>query len=821
MELAADRAVAGARGMVAAMTSGVGIVVLAGASIRLAHTMASVEATGGLALTCVVPPLCDPRTRAWLQTRTATRNWKLVDAPTPAAGACWRLGVQQTEAHWLILLDSGDRLGPGATRVIDCLHQDREHDLAIAAARLIALGVDELVTPPGPDALVDPAHPLLRSTCWRRERVLALDGLDPHLPAAVRYALWLRLASAGCLPRRFDDVLVELDVGPGTSAFEEMRSPDHATAVARAHARHVDWLSRVAPALLEQREQRLASLKSRHVAILARRSAAIAERQAPDRIDDGLALDAVADRRVLPRRVTPRSRDWGYERGGPLDRAYIERFVAAHRADIRGTVLEVQESDYSRRFGDSAVTRCDVLDADDRNAGATVISDLRHASNIPDDNYDCIILTQTLHVIDDMERVVAECWRMLKPGGVLLATLPCVSRVCLEYGPSGDLWRVTPAGARQLFARRFGSDVHVTIYGNALSTSAFTLGLGGPEVEPGELDWADPYNPTLVGVRAAKRVRPGGPAIVRATSAHGVVLLYHRVGGLTPDPHRLSVSLDAFADQIHWLASNCAVLPIDEFVTRLGRRALPPRAVTLTFDDGYRDTLVNAGPIVRQHRVPATCFVATEALDGEHVFWWDRLAELLLGDGEKPSSLAITLDGATRQLSTARRGERLLVHQLLYAELIGVSPERRDAMLGTLTARSRPREIEPTGRRMTALELRELSAQGIAIGAHTVTHPRLADLSPEAQYRELAGSRATLERVAGVQVTSVAYPFGSYTGATLGAAADAGFAAGFTCEPRAATASDAALALPRFDPQEAVLERFAARVNRLLDTAAP
>ena len=139
-------------------------------------------------------------------------------------------------------------------------------------------------------------------------------------------------------------------------------------------------------------------------------------------------------------------------------------------------MLEVQEADYTRRFGGSAVERSDIVDLAESNAGATVITDLRAAANIPDATYDCVILTQTLHVIAPMSEAVCECHRILKPGGVLLVTLPCVSRVCLEYGRDGDFWRVTPAGARQLFEAAF-DDVAVSVFGNALSGAAFLYGL--------------------------------------------------------------------------------------------------------------------------------------------------------------------------------------------------------------------------------------------------------------------------------------------------------------------------------------------------------
>ena len=306
-------------------------------------------------------------------------------------------------------------------------------------------------------------------------------------------------------------------------------------------------------------------------------------------------------------------------------------------------MLEVQEADYTRRFGGSAVERSDVVDLSESNAGATVITDLRAAANIPDATYDCVILTQTLHVIAPMSEAVSECHRILKPGGVLLVTLPCLSRVCLEYGRDGDFWRVTPAGARQLFEAAF-DDVAVSVFGNALSGAAFLYGLSASELDEGDLAVTDIYNPTLVGVRAVKPGRAAtAPAIGAGRHDSGLVLLYHRVGGAGPDPHRINVGLAAFEQQMAWLASDCAVLPLRELVEGAHHGTLPDRAVALTFDDGYLDTLTNAMPILSRHGLPATCFVATEGLDGSHVFWWDRLAVLLLGDGARPDELVLEL----------------------------------------------------------------------------------------------------------------------------------------------------------------------------------
>src|SRR6185436_9012253 len=102
-------------------------------------------------------------------------------------------------------------------------------------------------------------------------------------------------------------------------------------------------------------------------------------------------------------------------------------------------------------YGGDRVEKSDVVDIDPGNHRATVIADLSAADQLPADAYDCFILTQTLHLIGEIQPAIAQAHRALKPGGVLLATLPSVSMVAEEYGKTGDHWRVTEAGARRLF----------------------------------------------------------------------------------------------------------------------------------------------------------------------------------------------------------------------------------------------------------------------------------------------------------------------------------------------------------------------------------
>jgi hypothetical protein len=211
------------------------------------------------------------------------------------------------------------------------------------------------------------------------------------------------------------------------------------------------------------------------------------------------------------RRTTPLSTRWGSDRGTPLDRFYIEDFLDDHRSAIRGRVLEVKDSGYTDRFG-SGVEVSDVLDLDAANPRATVVADLAAAHSVPADRYDCFILTQTLQLIYDVHAAIAHAHRILRPGGVLLVTVPCASQVVRGVG-AGDFWRFTPQACERLFADCFGpGQVEVRGRGNVLATVAFLMGLAHEELTERELAHDDPLHPLLVTVRA---VKAGGAASAR------------------------------------------------------------------------------------------------------------------------------------------------------------------------------------------------------------------------------------------------------------------------------------------------------------------
>jgi len=204
------------------------------------------------------------------------------------------------------------------------------------------------------------------------------------------------------------------------------------------------------------------------------------------------------------RRTTPISNHWGYDRGQPIDRYYIERFLGQHRSDIRGDVLEAKENLYVERYG-SAVSRCDVLDIDRDNVEATINADLAEPGSLPSECFDCIVLTQTLQYVGDVPVAVQNLREALRPKGVLLVTVPGANRA-IEDPRRPSLWSFTEAGCVHLFGREFAeANLDIQSHGNVLAAIAFLTGLAREELRAEELDVHDVRFPVIVSVRAVRR----------------------------------------------------------------------------------------------------------------------------------------------------------------------------------------------------------------------------------------------------------------------------------------------------------------------------
>lgn len=205
-------------------------------------------------------------------------------------------------------------------------------------------------------------------------------------------------------------------------------------------------------------------------------------------------------------RLTPISRDWGFDRGTPVDRFYIERFMAARAGDIRGRVLEVANNRYTRRYGGERVTASDILHPAEGNPRATVIADLAVAEARLEGQFDCIICTQTLQLIYEVHSAVAQLHHWLKPGGVALVTVPGISQISREdMEQTGDYWRFTGVSVRKMFEAEFGpGNVEVEVLGNVLSSVALLHGIAAEELDTASLLEADPQFQMLMTVRALR-----------------------------------------------------------------------------------------------------------------------------------------------------------------------------------------------------------------------------------------------------------------------------------------------------------------------------
>jgi SAM-dependent methyltransferase len=205
------------------------------------------------------------------------------------------------------------------------------------------------------------------------------------------------------------------------------------------------------------------------------------------------------------RRLTPISSCWGLDRGHPIDRYYIENFLAHYAQDVQGRVLEIGDNSYTQRYGSDRVTQSDVLHIDQNAPTATIVADLVDADHIASNTFDCFILTQTLQLIYEVRLALKTVYRILKPGGVVLATIPGITPISDHEWQNAWCWSFTTRSARQLFEEVFPADaIEIETFGNVLSATAFLQGMAAEELQMNELDYRDPGYEVTITVRAVK-----------------------------------------------------------------------------------------------------------------------------------------------------------------------------------------------------------------------------------------------------------------------------------------------------------------------------
>ena len=266
--------------------------------------------------------------------------------------------------------------------------------------------------------------------------------------------------------------------------------------------------------------------------------------------------------------------------------------------------------------------------------------------------------------------------------------------------------------------------------------------------------------------------------------------MYHSISSGRPDPWRLCVRPDRFAEQLRMLRDRFRVVSLAELRHALAGGERLSRAVAVTFDDGYRDNLLVAKPILEEHGLPATVFVTTGYVDSDRDFWWDELEAFCASAGIASRDLWQELQALTHE----ERAERL------DASWASIQTQRPASSLT-----------------LSADELQHLADGGlVGVGAHTVTHPHLSSLPVPAQRHEIEASKAYLSEVVGPQVRDFSYPHGDFSPETRELVRSDGFETACTTHAAPVTRRTSRFELPRIQVADWDAETLERELERRL-----
>lgn len=464
-------------------------------------------------------------------------------------------GIRESLAHYLAFLDADDRLLPHALE-IGLRHISAHPECAFVSGNYAFIDEDGSPLATGKTRQVSDDYfgALLQenifgmhaTVLYRRAALLSVGGFNSALPACEDYDLYLRLARTYPV-HMYADVVAEYRQHSANMSGNVVLMLKTVQAVLHSNAQYLSteehirayqrgltvWQNYYGQTLLKQIRKQA---KNREI-LAATRGITQLARYAPrylwqqlhqphewamlTRIRDRLPL--FLQRRLarwrktayLPPvgkvdfgdlyRKTPISSQFGFDRGLPIDRYYIEKFLIRHRHDIRGRVLEVGDRDYTEKFGGERVEISDVLHVDGQNPSATIVGDLTCAGHIRDNHFDCIILTQTLHLIYDVKAALQTVFRILKPGGTLLATVPGITQISHDRWSQTWYWAFTKLSIQRLLAATFqDGNIQVEAYGNVLAATAFLQGIATEEVDWRDLEESDHHYQLLIAIRATK-----------------------------------------------------------------------------------------------------------------------------------------------------------------------------------------------------------------------------------------------------------------------------------------------------------------------------
>jgi peptidoglycan/xylan/chitin deacetylase (PgdA/CDA1 family) len=309
---------------------------------------------------------------------------------------------------------------------------------------------------------------------------------------------------------------------------------------------------------------------------------------------------------------------------------------------------------------------------------------------------------------------------------------------------------------------------------------------------------------------------------------HALILGYHRVAEVQRDPFSLCVRPQNFKEQMEVLHTLANPISLDELVQTIEDGHLPPKAVVVTFDDGYADNLYEAKPLLEHYEIPAMVFIVTGSIGSQ--FWWDELKHILLSPKRLPERLEIFFDDFTFEWNSGNSsfepmGNEGFEHKkhllrTLYKKLLPMSSEARKRIITHLRNWSgfETEESSPC-RTMTSDELIQLVSGGlIDVGAHTVSHPILSELADIEQRMEVLKGKEILEKILNCKVKSFSYPHGQLTEETLTIVRNSGFLCACASYNDVAWSGSDNFQLPRFWIQDWNGQKFERWLKRWLNS---
>lgn len=481
------------------------------------------------------------------------QNVKLVRQENRGLSGARNTGLRNLKSDYVVFLDSDDRLLPKALEMgLICMTAQPNCAFVYGGHRLTS-GDGRRISPDSFHRIEGDAHLALlsrgnkivsiASVLFRCDLIRAEGGFDERLRRCEDYDLFLRLAYrhpiAGYptivteyvrhgsnmsedLSAQLRVVLEVLDRHQARIAMDS--STRKALSDGRVHAYNYYVTSMLGAAfarwkgrrdtrlllkeLLEAARWSPRSVVRSSLGLLARR----ASRKFPSLVGPGLRrlrkwpdwipVGSVQFGDLM--RLSPISSTYGFDRGLPIDRYYIDKFLTANAAAIRGRVLEVGENSYTLRYGGGRVDQSDVLYIDWSNPLATIVGDLAQSDTLPKEAFDCIVLTQTIQFIFDVQAALRTVHDSLKPGGVLLLTTSGVSKM-QDAWPW--YWNFAPAGVGRLLQDQFGDGaISLETFGNVFAATAFLHGVAANEVDCSHLDFSDPDYSVIIAARAVKRI---------------------------------------------------------------------------------------------------------------------------------------------------------------------------------------------------------------------------------------------------------------------------------------------------------------------------